>query len=77
LQSVRIWSIAKGECIHELYEHSHVVECVAFSPPVDIQIGEEPSKVSSSMSLRVVCIMSVFVSMHARVCVSLSLSPPV
>lgn len=31
LQTARLWTLASGVCAHELREHTHVVECVAFS----------------------------------------------
>lgn len=31
-KTVRIWDLAKGEVIHVLREHTHHVECLAFSP---------------------------------------------
>ncbi len=33
VQTVRLWAMKTGTCVHDLREHEHVVECVAFSLP--------------------------------------------
>ncbi|CAN0556536.1 unnamed protein product, partial [Ectocarpus sp. 12 AP-2014] len=30
--SVKVWSVHSGQCLHDLREHTHVVESVAFAP---------------------------------------------
>src|SRR5688572_27777591 len=31
-KTVRVWDLAKSEVIHVMREHSHYIECLAFSP---------------------------------------------
>jgi WD40 repeat protein len=31
-KTVRLWDIVKGECIQVMREHTHYIECLAFSP---------------------------------------------
>eukprot|EP01132_Coremiostelium_polycephalum_P000700 gene700-863_t len=37
-QTIKVWNLIKGECITTFREHSHVVECLAFSPANIVEI---------------------------------------
>ncbi|EFA74819.1 putative dynein regulator [Heterostelium album PN500] len=37
-QTARVWNLAKGECLLTFREHSHVVECLAYSPANIVEV---------------------------------------
>jgi len=47
-QTVRLWNPASGECTGVLRGHTHVVECVAFSPSSVVPLGDEAVRIAST-----------------------------
>jgi platelet-activating factor acetylhydrolase IB subunit alpha len=58
-QTVRLWAMKTGACVHDLRHHEHVVECVAFSLPTTDAVLNALARVRARLHSRGLSFYSV------------------